>query len=80
MCREHPPYLFFLKLGAGGVPIAENRYPVHVVVRRTSLPGVRLLGSGPTADALREIGVFGAPDGPTVVGEGSLEEVRGGNS
>jgi hypothetical protein len=53
--------------------VAENRYPVHVVVRPGALPGVRLLGTGPTADALREVGVFGDPTGPTVVGEGALE-------
>jgi hypothetical protein len=63
-----------LRLRAGGSLVAENRYPVHVVLRRTASATARLLGDDPMgARALESVGVTIGRDGPLIVGEGRLD-------
>ncbi len=66
-----------LRLRAGGGVVADNRYPIHVVAHRPGSVPVRLLGTGPTADALRSVGAVIGDGGPTFVAEGALDEVVG---
>jgi hypothetical protein len=53
--------------------VAENRYPIHVVAPPGPLGAVRVLGGGPTAEALSALGATVADEGPTVVAEGALD-------
>jgi hypothetical protein len=64
-----------LRLSAVGRPVAENRYPVHVVAAPAVAAGIRLLGSGTTAAALARLGttVTAGGDGPLVVAEDALD-------
>ena len=66
-----------LRLRAAGQAVSENRYPIHVVARRPAAFPVRLLGDGPTADALRSVGALLGDDGPSVVAEGALDAATG---
>jgi hypothetical protein len=65
-------------LSAGGVPVAENRYPIHVVAPPRPLGPVRILGDGAgaaaTVAALEALGAKIGDEGPTVVVEGALAE------
>jgi hypothetical protein len=54
-----------LRLRAGGVEVAENRYPIHVVT-----PGEPTAGGGPERPPKRG-------HGPMVVGEGALDPATG---
>jgi hypothetical protein len=64
-----------LRLSAAGRPVADNRYPLHVVAPPTVVAGVRLLGPGATATALARLGttVADGSDGPLMVAEGALD-------
>jgi hypothetical protein len=71
-------YELVLRLMAAGRPVADNRYPIHVVAAPTAAAGVRLLGSGATATALARLGTGAAGgDGPLVVAEGALDVTAG---
>ena len=67
-----------LRLRAGEHGVVENRYPIHVVAQRPAPFPVRLIGTGRTADALRSVGAVLGDDGPTMVAEGALDGVTGG--
>jgi hypothetical protein len=62
-----------LRLRSGGRPVAENRYPVHVVDEdRRPIP-VRLLGlGGLSGEALAAVGAAVGDEGLAVVGEDRL--------
>ncbi|HEX3623076.1 MAG TPA: glycoside hydrolase family 2 TIM barrel-domain containing protein [Acidimicrobiales bacterium] len=62
-----------LRLFSGTRQIAENRYPIHVVVDRQAAVAVRLLGGGQTEAALAAVGATIDPDGTTLVGEDALD-------
>ncbi len=66
-----------LRLRAGDELVAENRYPIHVVVQRPAPFPVRLIGSGPTAEALRSVAAVVGDDGTTIVAEGALDGATG---
>jgi len=66
-----------LRLRAGDELVSENRYPIHVVAQRPGPFAVRLVGAGPTADALQRVGAVIGDDGPTIVAEGALDAPRG---
>jgi hypothetical protein len=57
--------------------VAENRYPVHVVDIRPLDAPVRLLGSGPTEQALRQLGAQVGETGTLVVAEDALDAPAG---
>ena len=59
-------------LTAGGVALAENSYPIHVVTRPRPIGPVRVVGGGVTAAALEALGAAIGDDGPTVVAEAAL--------
>ena len=66
-----------VRLWAGRVAMAENRYPIHVVRDRpTELP-VRLLGAGGSASALAAVGAVVGTRGPAVIAEGGLDAETG---
>ncbi len=62
-----------LRLWAGGVAVAENRYPVHVVDVRPVDKPFRTLGPSIAETALRSVGAATGDTGPVVVGEGALD-------
>jgi glycosyl hydrolase family 2 len=65
-------------LRSGGDAVAENRYPIHVVVNDPVEAELRLLGEpGATAAALERVGTTPGELGPTVVAEGALDEAVG---
>ncbi len=66
-----------LRLFEGKVQVAENRYPIHVVVHPPVPVPVRLVGGGPTVEALRLVGAEPDDDGVTVVAEGALDAAAG---
>ena len=68
-----------LRLYAGGVEVAENRYPIHVVAREAAPVDVRLLGGGegPSAAALAAVGATLGGGGLTVVAEDGLDAGTG---
>ncbi len=70
-----------LRLYEDGRPLAENRYPVQVVVEQPVPVPVRLVGAGPTVEALRavgaEVGTGSGNGGLTVVAEGALDAATG---
>ncbi|HEU0130987.1 MAG TPA: glycoside hydrolase family 2 TIM barrel-domain containing protein [Mycobacteriales bacterium] len=61
-----------LRLSAGGVPVAENRYPIHVVRPPDAAYAVRVVGERRTAEALSLVGATVGDDGPTFVAEYGL--------
>ncbi|HVF06518.1 MAG TPA: glycoside hydrolase family 2 TIM barrel-domain containing protein [Frankiaceae bacterium] len=61
-----------LRLSAGGVPVAENRYPIHVVEPPDARYAVRIVGDGDTAAALANVGASVGDSGPTFVAEFAL--------
>lgn len=67
-----------VRLAVAGRVIAENRYPIHVVVRGPVDDGVRVRAHAddPAAAALSAAGVPVADDGPLVIGEDRLDESR----
>ncbi len=64
-------------VAAGGEPVAENRYPVHVVARREAAVPVRVLRPGRGEAALAAVGAVPGALGPVVVPEGALDSVAG---
>ena len=66
-----------LRLFASGALVAENRYPIHVVVHPPVPVPVRLVGAGPTAEALGRVGAALDDGGVTVVAEGALDAAAG---
>ncbi len=66
-----------LRLRVGRTTVAENRYPMHVVAEPASGVTVRLMGGGASGEALERIGARIGEEGPTVVGEGELDERAG---
>ncbi len=65
-----------VRLWAGGVQVAENRYPIHVVRDRPAEFPVRLLG-GDGAAALGAVGAIPGRHGAAVIGEGGLDAETG---
>jgi hypothetical protein len=61
-----------VRLCADGRLVSENRYPVHVVHPPSAPYGVRVLGGGATADALRAVGATVGEQGPLFVPEYGL--------
>ncbi len=61
-----------VKLFAGGVEVAENRYPIHVVHPPRAAYPVRVVGEGDTAAALAAVGASVGDSGPVFVAEGAL--------
>jgi hypothetical protein len=57
----------------GGLQV-QNRYPIHVVMPPSAPYPVRLIGGGPTAEALRQVGARPDGEGPLVVAEGALDD------
>ena len=66
-----------VRLRAGGVAVAENRYPIHVVRDRPSELPVRLLGERGSASALAAVGAVLGSRGPAVIAEGGLDAETG---
>jgi hypothetical protein len=67
-----------LRLRSGGELVAENRYTLHVVAPPAAARPVRVLGDNPsTFDALGYVLAFPSETGPTIVGEGALDEHTG---
>ncbi len=66
-----------LRLFEGERFLAENRYPIHVVSDRPVSVPVRLVGSGPSAEALQAAGATVGAQGITVVAEGALDAAAG---
>ncbi|MFP5319377.1 MAG: glycoside hydrolase family 2 TIM barrel-domain containing protein [Acidimicrobiia bacterium] len=62
-----------LRLSAGGTPVAENRYPVHVVRLAGAAVPVRVLRPGRGEAALAGVGAVPGGVGPLVVPEGALD-------
>ncbi|HSH23896.1 MAG TPA: glycoside hydrolase family 2 TIM barrel-domain containing protein [Acidimicrobiales bacterium] len=69
-----------LRLYGHDALLAENRYPIHVVDQRPVSMPVRLVGGGPTADALEAVGATVGHSGLTVVAEGALDAVTGADA
>ena len=68
-----------IRVRANGLPVAENRYPIHVVARERSRIEVR--ASPERTEALASVDAVVGSSGPLVVGEGALgrdtaEEIR----
>jgi len=66
-----------LRLLAGGVAVAENRYPIHVVAPVEQPVPVQVLGEGRTATALLAAGIACGKNGPAVVAEDALDAAVG---
>jgi hypothetical protein len=66
-----------LRLCAGGEEVAENRYPIHVVMPPAGDVAVRLLGPAGAEPALRAAGAVVGDRGPAVVAEGALDGTTG---
>ena len=66
-----------LRLLSAGVPVAENRYPIHVVAPSEQAVGIRILGSGRTATDLSAAGAAVGEGGPAVVAEDTLDAATG---
>ena len=67
-----------VRLVAGGRPVAENRYPIHVVAPVQAAVPVRVLRPGRGEDALAAVGAEPAAVGPIVVPEGALDSPAAG--
>jgi len=66
-----------VRLSAGGVTVAENRYPMHVVAGEQAALTVRLLGGDGSASALGAVGAVIGNSGPAVISEGGLDAETG---
>ncbi|HUR77879.1 MAG TPA: glycoside hydrolase family 2 TIM barrel-domain containing protein [Acidimicrobiales bacterium] len=63
-----------IRLRSRGEPVAENRYPIHVVERCAAGVGVRIIGDEATAAAVAAAGAFSDDSASVVVvGEGALD-------
>jgi hypothetical protein len=68
-----------LRLHSAGEPVAENRYPIHVIRPTPAHLPVRVLGGddGATEAALAAVGAFVETLGPAIVTEGGLDAGTG---
>jgi hypothetical protein len=66
-----------VRLLAGGMQVAENRYPIHVVAPVEAPVPIQVLGEGRTATALLAAGVAAGEGGPAVVAEDALDATVG---